>query len=90
MYSIDKSRYYLKIPETVIKDNSLNPMAKLLYARIYSFNSICYATNSYFAKYFDVTIRTIQLNISQLSKKEYIFLKYNNNKRIIFINRDKL
>lgn len=89
---------YLIIPEKVAQDNNLTPLAKILFAKIYSLTKqegYCWATNKMLALYFNVTERTITSNINKLNKYGYIELKldnieFKNTKRIIYINYEKI
>lgn len=71
----EKPSYYSVIPAIVRYDNELKPNEKLLYGEITSLtnkNNECWATNSYFAKLYQVTSSTISKWISHLREKGYI------------------
>ena len=76
-----KKSYYAIIPADVRYDKRLIDGAKLLYGEITALCSekgYCWATNSYFAKLYEVSNTTISTWISQLEKHGYITrrLKY--------------
>lgn len=82
------------LPTSILGDNILTPLEKLLLISILSLckqKGYCWATNEYFAKLFNVRKQTISKSISSLSKNNYIELKFdnsekNNSKRIIRIS----
>lgn len=82
------------LPTSVLGDNSLTPLERMLLICILSLckqKGYCWATNEYFARLFDVKKPTISKSISSLSKNNYIELIYdnrekNNSKRIIKIS----
>ena len=61
------ANYYAIIPATVRYDTSLPANAKLMYGDGY-----CWANNSYFAKLYDVSDRTVTRWIELLCKKGYL------------------
>lgn len=85
---------YLIIPEIVAQDNRLKSFEKVLFGKIYGLSKgegYCWATNSYLAKYFNVSKSCISRGIKTLSNFGYIKLKVNmkeknNTKRTIYIN----
>ncbi|WPC08777.1 helix-turn-helix domain-containing protein [Globicatella sp. PHS-GS-PNBC-21-1553] len=87
--------YYAILPANVRYDTNLSSTAKLLYAEITALsnlNGYCWATNSYFAKLYNVTSVTISRIITQLSDRGYIRTEiiYKENskeidKRVIYI-----
>ena len=85
---------YLIIPEIVAKDSRLKSFEKILFGKIYGLSKgegYCWATNSYLAKYFNVSKSCISRGIKTLSNFGYIKIKVNmkeknNTKRTIYIN----
>lgn len=86
----NKPNYYAIIPANVRYDKDLSANAKLLYGEITSLcneKGYCWATNQYFANLYEVSDRTIQNLIKQLSDKKYIQIRIiNNSKRLIYID----
>lgn len=84
----------LALPASLLGDNKLTPLERLLLINILSLckkQGYCWASNEYFCNFFDVTKPTISKSISSLSKYNYIELEYdnhekNNSKRIIRIS----
>ena len=67
--------YYAIIPANVRYDPELTPNAKLLYGEITALcnaKGYCWATNSYFAKLYNVKPHAISVWISSLVKRGYI------------------
>lgn len=67
--------YYAILPAKVRYDNRLKPNEKLLYAEITALTNKtgkCFASNSYFAKLYDVTTQSISNWISNLVKYGYV------------------
>lgn len=74
--------YYAILPAIVRYDKDLSPNAKLLYSEITCLcneKGYCWATNSYFSQLYNLSERTIQRILEQLSKKKYIIIKIENN-----------
>lgn len=58
-----KANYYSVVPAEIKYNNELTEKAKLIYGEISSLSNkkgYCFATNSYFAKLYKCTNRTIQ------------------------------
>ena len=75
----DKPNYYSVIPAIVRYDNELKPNEKLLYGEITSLtnkNNECWATNSYFARLYNVNSATISRWISHLKEKGYVVVEF--------------
>lgn len=73
-----KPAFYAIIPADVRYDKNLKPNAKLLYGEITALcneRGYCWAGNEYFAKLYDVSIKTISAWISQLVDKKYLTRK---------------
>lgn len=71
----ENPNYFAIIPADVRYDKRLSPNTKLLYAEITALSSKdkrCFASNSYFAKLFDVSTRSISNWIAQLNELGYI------------------
>ena len=67
--------YYAILPAKVRYDNRLKPNEKLLYAEITALTNKtgkCFASNSYFAKLYDVTTQSVSNWISNLVKYGYV------------------
>ena len=70
-----EASYYSIIPASVRYDNRLNASEKLMYAEITAltnFKGYCWATNSYFASLYGVSIRTVSRWVNALRKYGYI------------------
>lgn len=50
----------------------------------------CYASNKYLTDYLNVSERTITYSLSKLKGLKYIFVKYEDNKRKIYLNVEKI
>ena len=96
----EQPNYYAILPAEVRYDKRLTPRAILLYAEITALSSktgICWASNDYFAKLYDIDNRTISRLISELVEFGYINreITYKENskeidKRFLIINRSSL
>ena len=86
----EKPNYYSVMPAIVRYDNELKPNEKLLYGEITSLtnkNNECWATNSYFARLYNVNSATISRWISHLKEKGYVVVEFiykNETKEITF------
>ena len=85
----EKPSYYAIIPANVRYDKNLKANEKLMYGEITALskkNGICYASNNYFAKLYDVTPQAISSWLLNLKNNNYISIKYcykENTKEII-------
>jgi uncharacterized phage protein (TIGR02220 family) len=71
----DKKSYYAIIPANVRYDKNLTANAKLLYGEITALcneKGYCWASNSYFAKLYEVSKQSISVWINSLQKNGYI------------------
>jgi len=90
-----KKNYYAVIPASVRYDENLKPNAKLMYGEITALcneKGFCWATNIYFAELYKVNRATVSVWINQLEKNKHIKIKtikdeFNNEKRLLFVNR---
>lgn len=73
---MDHRSYYAIIPANVRYDDSLIPIAKLLYGEITALcneKGYCWASNEYFANQYKVSKPTIQNWLKSLEEKGYIY-----------------
>jgi len=73
--SKEKPSYWAVLPASVRYDAALPPNAKLLYAEISSLADragYCFASNEYFAKNFELNMKSIQRLIKALVDQKYI------------------
>jgi len=73
-----KPAYWTVLPARVRYDKELRPNAKLLYAEICALadaTGYCWAPNEYFAKLYNLTIKTISELISSLARRGHIFVE---------------
>lgn len=90
----DKPNYYAIIPANVRYDNKLSGNEKVMYSEITALTSKsgeCWASNSYFAKLYNVTPQAVSIWIGNLQKNNYITIDYEYtgkqiSKRIMRIN----
>lgn len=90
----DKPNYYAIIPANVRYDKKLSGSEKLMYGEITALTSKsgeCWASNSYFAKLYNVTPQAVSIWIGNLQKNNYITIDYEYtgkqiSKRIMRIN----
>jgi DNA-binding MarR family transcriptional regulator len=72
---------YFRIPGTILRDNSLSPLSRLLYSVIYKYAyngkaEFCWASNGHLADMFEVSAATIKRCIKELIDREYIDVDY--------------
>ena len=78
---MEQPNYYAVIPANVRYDKDLTANAKLLYGEISALtqkNGICFATNEYFSKLYNLSERAITRLISSLKNKGYIKVEIKN------------
>lgn len=76
-----QSNYYAVIPANVRYDKNLTANAKLLYGEISALaqkNGVCFATNEYFSKLYNLSERAISRLICSLKDKNYIKVEIDN------------
>lgn len=86
----NRPNYYAIIPADVRYDTNLNDKAKLLYGEISSLcnnEGFCWASNSYFANLYSVSVRTIIRLINELKNKGYINVKLEYNTDLKTVKR---
>lgn len=75
----EKPNYYAIIPADVRYDEKLKLGEKMMYGEITALskkNGICYASNNYFAKLYNVSPQAISKWIKNLEKNNYISISY--------------
>lgn len=89
----EKPNYYAIIPANVRYDNTLNANAKILYGEIAALCNkygVCWATNSYFAKLYNTTIRSISRWLNELKESGYIKVEMAYDKNNLAIEKRKI
>lgn len=84
---------FIIVPRIVLNDNNLSQTDKLLFGLIVSLTfkkHYCFASNKYLSKIINVSVRTITNSLSTLKSENYIFIKYEDKKRKIFLNNEKV
>lgn len=79
--------YPILIPAVILNDNRLSPFDKIMFGEINVLSNrhgFCFAQNSYFAKKYNTSIRTIQRSLNALSDLMYIVVINEDNKRSIY------
>ena len=80
-------------PRIVLSDKNLSSTEKLLIGLIVSLtlkNNYCFASNKYFADNLNISVRTVTLALSKLKLEEYIFVRTDNGRRKIYLNKEKI
>ena len=75
----EKPNYYAIIPADVRYDEKLKLGEKMMYGEITALskkNGICYASNNYFAKLYNVSPQAISKWIKNLEKNNYVSISY--------------
>ena len=73
---------YFRIPGTVLKDNSISPLSRLLYGVVYKYayngkaDMFCWASNRHLSEMFNVSQKTIERSIGELTRKKYVEVEY--------------
>lgn len=83
--------YYIIVTHSVYADRTLQDGAKLLYGLILSLSQkdgYCYAENSYLAETLNKDPRTIQLYLSSLKEKQYIYITHPKNAIRMIVTQD--
>ncbi len=96
--SDNKKSYYAVIPATVRYDRKLKANAKLLYGEITALcneKGYCWASNSYFAKLYEVSNQAVSAWIKALQNSGYVNIEYERKgqhitKRKVSINIDRV
>ena len=91
---MEQPTYYAIIPANVRYNKKLSPNEKLLYGELTCLthqDGYCFATNSYFARLYGVTVRTVQGWFKALEQCGYINIRYDRDSyesctRKIYIN----
>ncbi len=90
---------YINMPIWFIKMTShkgspiyLTPFERELYMLIFGLcsNNICFATDSYFADVFKVTVKHVNKSIQKLADKDLLIIEHENHKRLISTGSRKL
>ena len=84
-------RYFIAVPRIVLSDQTCSQTDKLVYGIINSLSNkkeYCYASNHYFSKVLGVCTKTISNSIQNLASRNYIYIKYVDNQRQIYINEE--
>ena len=84
---------FIVVPRIVLSDKDLNNTDKLLLGLIVSLTfkeNYCYASNNYLANNLNASKRTINYSLSNLKEKDYIIIKYDKDKRKIYLNENKI
>jgi hypothetical protein len=72
---------YFRIPGTVLKDNSISALSRLIYGVVYKYAyngkaEFCWAGNKHLARMFDVSEKTIERSVKELAGQGYLDLEY--------------
>lgn len=74
------STYFSLIPSGILNDKDLSDGAKLTYALILGLSNkygYCFASNTYLSEQRDVSVSTIQRQLSELKKQKSITVEFN-------------
>lgn len=84
---------FIITPRILFNDNRLSNTDRIVLGLIISLTlnkGYCFATNEYLKEYVNSSLRTINYSLSKLKKLNYIIIKYENNKRKIYLNTEKV
>ena len=84
-------RSYTATPRIILNDSNCSSTDKLILGIINSLSynkEYCYASNHYFSKVLGVCTKTISNSIQNLASRNYIYIKYVDNQRQIYINEE--
>ena len=84
---------FIIVPRIGLIDKEISKTTCLVLGLIVSLtfkNDYCYASNKYLADYLNVSKRTITDSLSLLKKLNYIIIKYEDNNRRIYLNKEKV
>lgn len=84
---------FIITPRILFRDKNLSRTDIDLLSLIISLalnKGYCYATNDYLKEYINSSERTISYSLSKLKKLGYIIVKYENSKRKIYLNIEKI
>ena len=84
---------FIITPRILFNDKSLSKTDIAVMGLIISLafkNNYCYASNAYLADYINISIRTISDSLAKLKKLKYILIIYDNKRRKIYLNKEKI
>lgn len=84
---------FIMTPRILFNDKNLTKTDIIVLSLILSLalkNGYCYARDDYLTEYINSSVRTINYSLSKLKNLKYIIVKYENNKRRIYLNVEKI
>jgi len=84
---------FIITPRIIFNDKSLSRTDIDVLSLIISLalkSNYCYANNEYLANYINSSKRTISDSLSKLKKLKYVIVKYENKKRRLYLNTEKI
>ena len=84
---------FIITPRILFRDKNLSKTDIVVLSLIISLAlkyGYCYATNDYLKEYINSSERTINYSLSKLKKLDYIIVKFDNSKRRIYLNMEKV